>query len=673
MLDTLQQLCKDINTEQQADDLSWTEDNLLLTLKAIAAAPKRPDNEQLIPHFIPGTSDSLHKRASELVSELRDEMHADILNRPASPQRLELLRQGMREQKIDVFLVPLADEFHGEATSLSAERLKWLTGFTGSAGFAAVALESAAIFVDGRYTLQVRGEVNIDLFTPRHVSEEPLSDWLLEVLTADSTLAIDPWLHTESAVGNLKALANKAGASFLSLPSNPIDRIWQNRPPHSLALVSSHPDDLAGQTSAEKRAQIANTLREDGIDAVLHNLPDVVCWLLNVRGADLPCTPFALSQVILYADGTADWFIDPDKLSPSVTSSLSPDVTVRTPQEMTARLAELGSKKVQLDPTSASQWFIDQLEKAGATIIRKEDPCLLPKATKNEVEVEGMRKAHIRDGGAMAKFLHWLGTVAQDGKRNELEAESVLYAFRTEGEYFQDVSFNTISGAGSNGAIVHYRATKESCKTLELGNLYLVDSGGQYLDGTTDITRTVAIGEPSEEMKRRFTLVLKGHISLATAAFPKGTTGSQLDTLARQHLWKEGLDYDHGTGHGVGSYLSVHEGPHRVSKMPSTVALAKGMVLSNEPGYYKTDEYGIRIENLVTVIDHQAPTDAERETLAFENLTFAPIDHRLIETSILNSDEIDWINSYHAEVREKISPLLSGDVKDWLIEVTKPL
>ncbi len=673
MLKTIQQLCKDINTEQQAGGPNWTEDNLLLTLKAIAAAPKRPDNDQLTPHFIPDISDSLHKRISELIAELHEEMLSDILNRSASPKRLSDLRSAMKKQGIDVFLIPLADEFHGEATSLAAERLKWLTGFTGSAGFAAVSTDTAAIFVDGRYTLQVRNEVDTTLFTPRHVSDEPLSDWLADTLTKESTLAIDPWLHTEAAVTSLKTTTKKAGAELVSVSTNPIDQIWDKRPPLSLALVRPHPDTLSGQSSKDKRAQIATQMKEATVDATLHNLPDVVCWLLNVRGADLPCTPFALSQAILYADGTVDWFIDPRKLSEGVLSSLSDDVTVRSPNELSERIGLLKGKRVQLDPTCASQWFIDQLKTAGAQIVHKEDPCLLPKATKNEIEVDGMRKAHVRDGVAMAKFLHWLGTAAQDGQRNELEAEDILYSFRTEGEYFQDISFNTISGAGSNGAIVHYRATEESCKTLDKGNLYLVDSGGQYLDGTTDITRTVAIGEPTEEMKHRFTLVLKGHISLARVVFPKGTTGSQLDTLARQHLWKEGLDYDHGTGHGVGSYLSVHEGPHRVSKMPSTVPLAKGMVLSNEPGYYKTGEYGIRIENLVTVVDHQAPTGAEREILAFENLTFAPIDRRLIEPSILNSDEIHWINSYHAEVREKISPLLSGEVKEWLIEVTEPL
>jgi Xaa-Pro aminopeptidase len=574
---------------------------------------------------------------------------------------------------VDGFIVPLNDEFHGEAAPAAAERLKWLTGFTGSAGVAVVLKDKAAIFVDGRYTLQVRNEVDTDLFTPRHVSEEPMSAWLSENMSMGETLAVDPWLHTENNMTSLKKVTAGIGVQIKSVSPNLIDRAWEDRPPAPLALIEPHEERFAGESAASKRNRIATMLTERKADAIIHTLPDVIAWLLNLRGADLPCTPFALGFAITHQDATVDLFMDEIKFAPTLREHLGNMVRVHPPAEFEQALRSLTGKKVQIDPTVTSQYIVDQLIEAKAEIIRAEDLCLLPKATKNAVEVEGTRKAHIRDGAAVAQFLHWLSVNGSSGTVDELAAEGKLRSFRETGENFRDLSFNTISGAGPNGAIVHYRANEASNRLLEPGSLYLVDSGAQYLDGTTDITRTIAIGEPSAEMRNRFTLVLKGHIALARAIFPKGTTGSQLDTLARAPLWSAGLDYDHGTGHGVGSYLSVHEGPQRISKMPSAVALAPGMIISNEPGYYKTGEYGIRIENLVTVREVPPPEGAERVTYGFETLTFAPIDKTLVEKSLLNDAEIAWLNSYHFEVREKLSPLIEGDVAEWLQRATAPL
>ncbi len=669
----LANLAQNVRSETSADTSNLTESKLLLTLKAIAAAPKRPDNPLIITHCYPDISESLHKSLQIQVEELRHALSAELLNPAKSAERLRLLREAMQKAEIDAFLIPLNDEFHGEASPMAMDRLKWLTGFTGSAGFAAVMQEQAAIFVDGRYTLQVRNEVDEKLFAPCHVSDEPLSDWLTEHLKPGMKLGLDPWLHTEASYKHLKTVAEKAGSTLKLVEENPIDTVWEGRPPRPMTRILPHSEKFSGEKSTKKREKIALKLKNNQVDAVLHTLPDVVCWLLNVRGMDLPCTPFVLSQAITHADGSVDWFIEGAKLTPELEATLDSNVRINAPDSLADYLSSLSGKTVQIDPTVTSQWFIEKLTDAGAHIVRSNDPCMLPKAAKNEIEVEGMRRAHIRDGAAMTKFLHWLDTEAQDGHKTELDAEAKLYSFRAMGNDFQDISFNTISGAGPNGAIVHYRANEESNRALQPGTLYLVDSGGQYLDGTTDITRTVAIGAPSAEMKNRFTLVLKGHIALSQAIFPKRSNGSQLDTLARQFLWQQGLDYDHGTGHGVGSYLSVHEGPQRISKMPRTVPLEVGMVLSNEPGYYKTGEYGIRIENLVTVIEAAKPEGSEREILQFENLTFAPIDKRLVDQSIMTADEIHWLNEYHSDVWQKISPLVEGNVKSWLKEATAPL
>ena len=651
------------------------EEEAVQILKAAAAAPPRGDEDLLLSRLFPRLDAENLAKISAAREEMRAQIQTDVLNRAASVERLAALRAEMARQTLDGFIIPLNDEFHGEAAPAAAERLKWLTGFTGSAGVAAVLKDRAAIFIDGRYTLQVRGEVDTTLFPPRHVSEEPMSDWLKEHMSSGQTLGVDPWLHTETGMNNLKRLTGEIGVTLASVAQNPIDAVWPDRPPQPLALVQPQTEKFAGESSASKRQRMAAHLAERKVDAAVHTLPDVVAWLLNIRGADLPCTPFALGFAILHQDATVDLFMKEMKFADGLKEHLGNMVRVWAPEEFTAALTALNGKTVQIDPMVTSQAILDRLTEGGANIIRAEDPCLLPKATKNAVEVEGMRRAHIRDGAAMAKFLHWLSANAASGDIDELAAEAKLRSFREIGENFRDLSFNTISGAGPNGAIVHYRATPASNRKLESGNLYLVDSGAQYLDGTTDITRTVAIGTPSQEMKERFTLVLKGHIALARAIFPKGTSGSQLDTLARAPLWAAGLDFDHGTGHGVGSYLSVHEGPQRISKAPSAVALQPGMVLSNEPGYYKTDAYGIRIENLVVVSEMTPPAGSERVVYGFEILTFAPIDKALVETGLMSDTEIAWLNSYHAEVRAKISPLLTGDGETltWLEQATAPL
>lgn len=654
----------------QANKLDIHFSDLKNLLTAAAAAPERPDNDKILDHICPDAPADLMNLLVQARDTLRISIQSSVFAPEKTAKRLKSLRHAMKKQTIDGFIVPLNDEFHGEAAPAASERLKWLTGFTGSAGMAAVLAEQAAIFVDGRYTLQVCQEVDTDLFTPRHVSNEPLSAWITEHMKAGQALAYDPWLHTGNSAKSLQALADKQGITLVSVKANPIDGVWENRPPEPLALVVPHLESFSGENSPSKRERIAADLLQNGLDASVHTLPDVIAWLLNLRGADLPSTPFALGFAILHKDSTVDLYMPSEKLSSDLVPHLGNAVRIHERSDFAAGLTSLRGLKVSLDPATTSQWIITQLENSAAHIVRADDPCMLPKATKNETELNGTRAAHIRDGAAITKFLHWLSVEAPAGKVDELSAEAKLRSFRESGDNFKDLSFSTISGAGPNGAIVHYRATEASNRKLEVGNLYLVDSGGQYLDGTTDITRTIAVGTPTEEMKERFTLVLKGHIALAQAIFPTGTSGSQLDALARLPLWSRGLDYDHGTGHGVGSYLSVHEGPQRISKMPSTVALQPGMILSNEPGYYKTGEYGIRIENLVTVVEHPKTGGAERDVMNFETLTFAPIDRNVIDTSLLDDAEKAWLNGYHQAVWTKISPLVKGDVKDWLQEAT---
>jgi len=590
----------------------------------------------------------------------------------ASADRLAALRAELARRGVAGFLVPRADEHQGEYVPPSAERLAWLTGFTGSAGLAAVLPDRAAIFVDGRYTLQARDQVDSALYEQRHISDAPASAWIAQNLKSGEALGYDPRLHTLPEIDRYSAAAAKAGGTLRPLDSNPLDAVWKDRPAPPMAPVVPHELRFAGKSSADKRREIASALADDKIDAAVLTAPDSIAWLLNIRGGDVPYTPLPLSFALLRADGSVELFIDAAKLAPGTAAFLGNDVAVSPPARFGAALESLKGKRVLADPGSASAWVFDRLKTGGAAIHRAADPCLLPKACKNAAELDGTRAAHRRDGAALTRFLAWLSDAAPQGKLREIAVSDRLEELRSGGENFRGLSFPTISGAGSNGAIVHYRAAPETEKSLLPGTFYLVDSGAQYLDGTTDVTRTVAIGEPSAEMRDRFTRVLKGHIALATCKFPKGTTGSQLDALARHALWQVGLDFDHGTGHGVGSYLSVHEGPQRISKIGNSQPLLPGMIVSDEPGYYRAGAYGIRIENLVAVVPVENEA-AERPLYGFETLTLAPIDRNAIEPALMTDEEINWLDSYHARVRDTLTPLVDTATAQWLATVTEPL
>jgi Xaa-Pro aminopeptidase len=593
---------------------------------------------------------------------------------PAPASRLAALRAELRRRDLQGFVVPRADEHQGEYVPRRSQRLAWLTGFSGSAGLAIVLADRAAIFIDGRYTLAVRSQVDTNAFVPHQIPEQSPETWIAENLPKGGKLGFDPWLQTVDGHERFARACQRAGGEFVPVDSNPVDAVWPDRPPAPLAPVLPHPDEFAGESSAAKRARIAGAVKAKGADVALITAPDSIAWLLNVRGGDVPRTPFALGFALLHGDGHVDLFMDRRKLPERTLAWLGNAVTLAPPDELGAALDMLGKvgKRVLIESASAPVWAATRLQAAGVALVRDADPVALPKACKNAVELEGIRQAHRRDGAAVSGFLGWLSRESRGGKLREIEASDRLQALRQQTGKLRDLSFDTISGAGPNGAIVHYRASEASQRTLDPGTLYLVDSGGQYRDGTTDITRTVAIGTPRAEMRDRFTRVLKGHIALAMARFPAGTTGSQLDALARYSLWQAGLDYDHGTGHGVGAYLSVHEGPHRISKMANNVALQPGMVVSNEPGYYKTDAYGIRIENLVAV--REAKIDgADRRYLEFETLTLAPIDVACIEPGLLTDAERQWLNDYHRRVRETVGPEVDQATRAWLAEATRAI
>ena len=587
-------------------------------------------------------------------------------------ERLGSLRAELSRRDVDGFIVPRTDEYQGEYVPAASQRLAWLTGFTGSAGLAIVLPEVAAIFVDGRYTLQAEAEVDARLFERRHVTGAPPTAWIAESLKPGQNLGYDPRLMTLGEVERYGLAAQKAGGRLVALDDNPVDAVWKDRPPPPRAPVVAHELRFAGEAAGSKRRRVAASLATIEADAAVLTAPDSIAWLLNIRGGDVPHTPLPLSFAILYADASVDLFVEREKLSPGLDRHLGAAVRVAPPASFGAALERLAAsgKRIAADPASAAAWVFDRL---GAAARRATDPCQLPKACKNAVELEGARAAHRRDGAALTRFLAWLARSAPSGQLREIAVSDRLEAFRREGEFFRDLSFPTISGAGANGAIVHYHASPSTERNLEKNSFYLVDSGAQYLDGTTDVTRTVAIGEPSAEMKDRFTRVLKGHIALALCRFPKGTTGSQLDALARAALWQAGLDYDHGTGHGVGSYLGVHEGPQRISKLPNSQALLPGMIVSNEPGYYKTGAYGIRIENLVAVTKLEGLDEGAVETYGFETLTFAPIDRNAIAPSLLERHEIQWLDAYHAQVRESLRPLVDDETAAWLAAATRLL
>ncbi|WP_343614079.1 aminopeptidase P family protein [Novosphingobium sp.] len=593
--------------------------------------------------------------------------------------RLSALRAQLAREGYDGFVIPICDEHMSEYVGAYAQRLEWLTGFGGSAGSAVVLGEKAAIFVDGRYTLQVRDQVDGRLYEYHNVPATSASAWLAQQVKPGARIAYDPWLHTQPWVAaTRKALAAK-GAELVAVESNPLDAVWNDQPAPSPAPAFVQPLELAGESSEAKRGKIAEWLGEQGLDAAVVSALDSVAWLLNIRGSDVDRTPVALSFVIAHADGTADWFIAPEKLTPEVAAHLGNAVRLQPRDSFTDALAALKGKKVAVDPERAVSAIFATLKQTEALVTESRDPCVLPKAIKNPVEQAGQRAAQARDGGAVARFMHWLSVEGPKGEVTELSAAEALHQFRRDCGDLRDLSFDTISGAGPNGAIVHYRVSEETNRTLEPSSVYLVDSGGQYPDGTTDITRTVWIGpgEAGAEEKDRFTRVLKGHIALARAIFPRGTAGSQLDTLARQHLWQAGVDYAHGTGHGVGSFLAVHEGPQRIAKSAGGQAgtgqeLLPGMFLSNEPGYYKTGAYGIRIENLVLVEQRDIP-GAEGDYFGFETLTHVPIGRELVEPALLDGPETAWWNAYHASVWAILSPQLEGAALAWLKDQCAPL
>jgi Xaa-Pro aminopeptidase len=591
--------------------------------------------------------------------------------------RLKALREQLKAEKLDGFVVPLTDEHMSEYVGSYAQRLAWLTGFEGSAGSAVVLPEEAAIFVDGRYTLQVRSQVSADQWSYQSVPETSTTQWLEEHAPEGARIGYDPWLHTRDWVKKAKESLASRNAELVPVEKNPIDEIWKDRPEASKAHLAVQPDEMAGKNAAEKRTEIGDWLAKHHADTAVLSALDSIAWAFNIRGQDVTHTPVALAYALVNADGTADLFVAGEKIGPDVRKHLGNGVRLHERGEFEGALADLKGKAVVVDPERAVAAIFDALEKAGAKILPLRDPVVLPKAIKNPVEIAGQKAAQTRDGAAIAKFLHWIDEEAPKGGVDELKASDHLEALRRENEELRDLSFDSISGAGPNGAIVHYRSSEKTNRKLEKGTLYLIDSGGQYVDGTTDITRTVPIGEPTAEMRDRFTRVLKGHIAIATAVFPKGTRGSQLDSFARRPLWEAGLDYAHGTGHGVGSFLAVHEGPQRISPVGSSQSggdepLQAGMILSNEPGYYKTGEYGIRIENLVLVVPREIE-GAEKEMLGFETLTFAPIDRRLIDVEMLEPEELIWLNCYHAHVLAKIGPSLSGADLDWLQQACAPI
>jgi Xaa-Pro aminopeptidase len=600
---------------------------------------------------------------------------AAIEDRGAIATRLADLRAELARRGLAGVIVPLTDEYQSEYVPLRAQRLSWLTGFTGSAGLAIVLQDKAAIWSDGRYTLQLAQQVDGTLFECLHSIDNPPAEWVKANLKAGETLAYDPWLHVEDGVKRFAAACEAAGATLAAADSNPIDAVWTDQPPPPLGPVMIQPTELAGHSAIEKRAEIAAAIKARGADAVILTLPESIAWLLNIRGSDVPHTPLPLSMAIMDSAGLVDLYIDDRKLDDAARRHLG-EVRLHAPDDFPAALAALGraKKAVQVDPATSGIFVLQTLEQAGAKLIRAEDPCLLPKACKTAAELDGTRTAHRRDGAAVTRFLAWLDRQVMNGTMvDEIGAADKLQSFRRLDNGLRDLSFSTISGAGPNGAIVHYRVTRATNRNLEPGSLYLVDSGGQYPDGTTDITRTVTIGTPTEEMRDRFTRVLKGHIAIATAKFPEGTAGQQLDTLARRPLWEIGLDYDHGTGHGVGSFLSVHEGPQRIAKAGSAVPLKPGMIVSNEPGYYKTGGYGIRIENLVTVRVEIEKAENGKRWLGFETLTRAPIDRRLIDLGLLTAAEVAWVDAYHALVWHDIAPLVDDETRAWLKQASAPL
>jgi len=583
---------------------------------------------------------------------------------------LPLLRRELAAMGLDGFYVPHDDEYQNEYLPDANERLAWVSGFTGSFGSAFVFTDKAVLFADGRYTLQAADQTAPELWERQGIPEPGAFGWLAMQKLSGKTVGYDPRLMSPNDVTALQAAATKSGAKLVAVEENPIDKAWADRPPQPMAEVVPHHVKFAGVAHDDKRAEIGKALEEAGVDAAVLTSPASLAWAFNIRGGDVSCTPLPLGRAILYKDGSADLFLDEVKVSPKLRKHLGNTVTLRPLSKLEEGLGELTGKTVSLDPDLASAWFFDKVTEAGGTIVRQRDPVALPRACKNAAEIKGTSAAHIRDGVALTKFLHWLDTEAQSGKVTEIEAAIKLENFREAVDGLADLSFPSISGAVEHGALPHYRVSTASDRTLERGSLYLIDSGGQYPDGTTDVTRTVPIGTPTADMITHYTLVLKGHIALATVRFPPGTTGTHLDVLARHALWQAGLDYQHGTGHGVGVYLGVHEGPHRIAKPWNAVPLAPGMIVSNEPGYYREGQYGIRIENLQYVTPPAPIEGGEIDMLGFECLTFAPLARDLIDVKLLTKEERKYVNDYHKRVWKLLNRKLPDDVKAWLKDAT---
>ena len=587
---------------------------------------------------------------------------------------LPRIRAAMVAQGLDGLLVPHEDEHQNEYLPGANDRLAWATGFTGSAGAAVVMADRAAVFVDGRYTIQVRAQVDASLFEICDLVVGGVPGWIEAHTRAGQVIGYDPRLHSPDALGYLKNAAIRSGATLKSLDPNPLDIAWgADRPAQPAAPVRPHALELAGEDSVAKRARLGEGLVAKGAEAAVLTAPASIAWLFNVRGGDVSRTPLPLAQAILNRDGSARLFLEPAKVTPELPAWLGNGVSLETPADLPGALAALKGKVVLVDPAQSPAFYFDALEAAGARVLRGEDPCALPRACKNPVEIAGSRSAHVRDGVALTRFLHWVATEAQALLPDEIEVASRLEAFREEVEGLSDLSFDTIAAAQGNAALPHYHPTEKTNTRTAPGTLLLVDSGGQYPDGTTDVTRTLAIGTPSREMCERFTLVLKGHLALAALRFPAGTSGSAVDAFARAALWSRGLDYDHGTGHGVGVFLGVHEGPHRIAKAPNAVALQPGMIVSNEPGYYKEGAYGIRIENLQYVTSPRTIPGGDRPMLGFEALTLAPIDRTLILPDLLTAEERNQLDAYHARVLAEIGPHLDAPVRAWLEGACAPI
>lgn len=582
---------------------------------------------------------------------------------------LEALRKNIKKQGVDAYVQPVHDTYLSEYPPLCNRRVEWLCGFSGSAGMVAVTMDKAALLTDGRYTLQAQQQVDASLYGQHNSGVLTAEAWLAHELPQGSRVGYDAMLFTRDMLARMRKVLEPKHIALVAV-ENAVDAVWKDRPAAPASPIVTHDIAYSGMASAEKRAQVAGAMADTGAEALLITAPEAVCWLLNIRARDVQNTPLLLAVALVDAHGKVELFVQPERAGAAVREHLGALVQLVPPKELGARLEALAGKKVLCDPAQVPVWYTQALEQAGAQPVYGPDPCQLAKATKNATEIEGIRAAHIRDGVAVVRLLHWLDMEVLARPVDELEVVDKLLQCRMEQALFLEPSFDTIAGSGPNGAIVHYRATAESNRVLQEGELFLLDSGGQYPDGTTDITRTIAIGAPSPEMRDRFTRVLKGHISLATAKFPEGTCGSQLDALARQYLWDAELDYDHGTGHGVGCFLGVHEGPQRISKRGGDAALRVGMVVSNEPGYYKAGAYGIRIENLVTVVESRMESGGRR-WLAFDTLTCVPIDTRLVDAGMLTDAERQWLNAYHHWVQAMLGPQLEGADRAWLERACK--